>query len=147
MSADLAFYICYYLCQQQRVLYLKQTISSSADCPSPGPPVEVQSKLFSGPPRHSWSRVFAANGLCSGRGAPDFPSVSGFKSEDESMLALRIQCVDKAFFDRLKNLFHFSARLGTTSWLSGWLCAEAARTPCCFWTGPCSSAMEVLLRK
>lgn len=146
MSSDLAFYTCYYLCQQQRVLCLKQTISSSADCPSPDPPVEVQSKLFSGPPRHSWSHVFAANGLCSDHDAPDFPSVSGFKSENKSMLVLHQTC-DKAFCDPLRNLFHFSVQLGTTSWLSGWLCAEAVRTPCCFWTGPCSSAMEALLCK
>lgn len=145
MSSDLAFYTCYYLCQQQRVLCLKQTVSSSGDCPSPGPPAEVQSKLFSGPPRHN-SHVFAANGLCSDHDAPDFPSVSGFKSKDKSMLMIHQKC-DKASCEPLKNLFHFSAQLGTTSWLSGWLCAEAARTPCCFWAGPCSSAMEVLLCK
>lgn len=88
MSSDLAFYTCYYLCQQQRVLCLKQTISSSADCPSPDPPAEVRSKLVSGPPRHNWSHVFAANGLCSDHDAPDFPSVSGFKSKNKSMLVL-----------------------------------------------------------
>lgn len=53
MSSDLAFYTCYFLGQKQRVLCLKQTISSSVDCPSPGLPAEVQSKLFSGPHRHN----------------------------------------------------------------------------------------------
>lgn len=86
MSSDLAFYTCYYICQQQRVLCLNQTISSSGGCPSPGPPAEVQSKLFSGPPHQSWSHVFAANGLCSDHDAPDFPSVSGFRSEDKSIV-------------------------------------------------------------
>lgn len=100
MSSDLAFYTCYYICQQQRVLCLNQTISSSGGCPSPGPPAEVQSKLFSGPPHQSWSHVFAANGLCSDHDAPDFPSVSGFKSEDKSMLVLHQTC-DKAFCDPL----------------------------------------------
>lgn len=88
LSSDLAFYACYYLCQQQRVLCLKKTISSSADRPSPGPPAEVQSKLFSAPLHHNWSLAFAANVLCSDQDAPDFPSISGFKSKDKGMLVI-----------------------------------------------------------
>lgn len=91
LPADLAFYACYYLCQQQRVLCLKQTISSSADCPSPGPPAEVQSKLFSAPPHHNLSLAFAANVLCSGQDAPDFPGISGLKSRDKkAALMIRV---------------------------------------------------------
>lgn len=57
----------------------------------------MQSRLFSGPPRHNWTHVFATNGLCSGHDAPDFPSVSWCKKVDKSMLALH-QTRDKVFY-------------------------------------------------
>lgn len=37
--------------------------------------------------------------------------------------------------------------LGNTSWPSGWMCAEVARTWCCLWAGLGWSAIKALLRK